>query len=890
MTNSDIFEVKKHKALKPKTRNAKATGLKSTFVIEDSVLMTTFGKGNDAIIEKEINSAGIKSINPENKIEVSRFKKHYGVKGNGRHTSAYTTTDSVNSVGQDLIGCKDVLEQRYFGRTFNDNIHIQLIYNILDIEKILTVHINDIVYSLDNLQRKDGFETDDFIGYMSTKNSYDVFCNPETAHSDNPDLCKKIRKLYSCFEEYKKNPRLAYFDCISYDKRRFVDEKKLYYILAILGEIRQFCAHSKNLDALYNLEKELHPEAKQILDEMYKSKIDSINNGFVKNNAKNITILFDVYSLLGVVEKETLIKNFYEFTIRKSFKNLGFSIKKLREQMLDSFATDIKSNNYDSVRSKLYTLLDFIIYTYYQNHSGYIESNLNTLRACASDEEKESFYEKESRRLWSELQPMVANLKRKVNGKFIKDLKPAYSNVELMKKVTEQIALKKDADYFCKAIYLMTRFMDGKEINILLTTLINKFENIASFTDVMDKMNIPYNFKGNSENNFTLFANAKRVALDLRAINSFARMSNVSQDAKRILFIEAAKLLGVSLDENELVDYLQENMLGEHIRKGEHGFRNFIASNVIESSRFRYLARYANPEKVRAVANNKSIVKFVLSKMPATQIERYYSACVKDGNTDTKIQIEKLTDIISSMSFEKFKNAKMKVWRNSPEESEKMQSQAIISLYLTVLFLLVKNLVYVNSRYFIAFHCCERDARLHKIKGTNENWCALTSKHVSDKLAETTEWFNSLENPSRNQSKRKWRIERACSYLETNMSNIDNITITVYRNNIDHLNPIRNINMFIDEDIAFSSYFELYHYLMQCSIEQSSKCFNVSLNHPRVLQYLSAVKQHRTYCKDFVKALNAPFGYNLPRFKNLSIDALFDMHNPPVVNNDENKE
>lgn len=30
------------------------------------------------------------------------------------------------------------------------------------------------------------------------------------------------------------------------------------------------------------------------------------------------------------------------------------------------------------------------------------------------------------------------------------------------------------------------------------------------------------------------------------------------------------------------------------------------------------------------------------------------------------------------------------------------------------------------------------------------------------------------------------------------------------------------------------------------------------------------------YTKDFVKALNSPFGYNIPRFKNLSIEQLFD--------------
>ena len=31
--------------------------------------------------------------------------------------------------------------------------------------------------------------------------------------------------------------------------------------------------------------------------------------------------------------------------------------------------------------------------------------------------------------------------------------------------------------------------------------------------------------------------------------------------------------------------------------------------------------------------------------------------------------------------------------------------------------------------------------------------------------------------------------------------------------------------------------------------------------------------------KDFVKTLNVPFAYNYPRYKNLSIDELFDKNN-----------
>ena len=41
--------------------------------------------------------------------------------------------------------------------------------------------------------------------------------------------------------------------------------------------------------------------------------------------------------------------------------------------------------------------------------------------------------------------------------------------------------------------------------------------------------------------------------------------------------------------------------------------------------------------------------------------------------------------------------------------------------------------------------------------------------------------------------------------------------------------------------------------------------------------------QYRSYSKDLVKALNTPFGYNLARYKNLSIEALFSKDAAPAV-------
>lgn len=903
---NDIFEVKKHKPLKEKSKQAKAAGLKSAFVVNDTVLMTTFGKGNDAILEKEIIGDEIKNINEQPRFDVKKEKKEYLIKGNGSESNT-NLSSSTREIGEDLIKCKKQLEKRYFGSVFKDNIHIQLIYNILDIEKILTIHINNIVYALDNIQRKEYAETDDFIGYMNLRNSYEVFCNPDKNRNLEQKTRDSIKRRQEVFEKYCHNKRLLYFgrDILGKDKKgKFVvDKEKLYYILGTIGEVRQFCAHSKNsgnVDILYNFDNKIKVnEAKEILNEIYENKIDEINHGFLKNE-KNLHILYELLGLQDNASKKELAKDFYDFVIRKGYKNKGFSIKKLREILIENKSPDIKEDKYNDVRSKFYTLFDFVINHYYIQNPDDVEKFVNLLRQKPKEEEKEMLYVAEADRLWNIIRKQIDTLKANVTGEKISKMQVDENEKTIIKDALKEVGLKKDAVYFCKIIYMMTLFMDGKEINDLLTTLINKFENIASFVEVMNLRDIPCRFKKNHDENYTMFSDSKKIAQDLRAINSFARMSEVPTDAKKILYIEAARLLGYDMSDDECKAFIENKMLDKSIPKQQHGFRNFIASNVINSSRFKYLVRYANPKKVREVANNKPVVKFVLDKMPIEQIVRYYNSCTGKTSDDRDVMTAKLTEIISNMDFKYFENVVQSATKKgTPAYNDKMQKQAIISLYLTVLFLLVKNLVYVNSRYFLAFHCCERDTILYQKKKEEEaqnnnvdnqsnvyenktsEWCDLTRMFINDQRADAEKWFAGLSNPTRNQSKRKWRIDRNCDYLMVNISNVDEDTLKLYRNNVAHLAPMRNIDEYIKDVGCFDSYFELYHYLMQRCIGSATKNFGVEHTHPKVKEYLDFSRRNHTYCKDFVKALNSPFGYNLPRFKNLSIDALFDMHNKP---------
>ena len=53
----------------------------------------------------------------------------------------------------DALCLKTYFEKEIFKDKFNDNMHIQAIYNIFDIEKTLAKHITNNIYAVNSLDR-----------------------------------------------------------------------------------------------------------------------------------------------------------------------------------------------------------------------------------------------------------------------------------------------------------------------------------------------------------------------------------------------------------------------------------------------------------------------------------------------------------------------------------------------------------------------------------------------------------------------------------------------------------------------------------------------------------------------------------------------------------------
>lgn len=866
---------------------AKALGLKSGFVVGDDLYLTSFGRGNEAKLEKKISGETVEKLGSGAfevterdestlTLESGRIKDKTAKPKDPRHI----TVDTQGKFKEDMLGIRAVLEKKIFGKTFDDNIHVQLAYNILDIEKIMAQYVNDILYMLHNTDKTE--RNDNFMGYMSIRNTYKTFCDP----SHLPDGTKhKVENQKREFDKIKKSGRLGYFGeafmVYSGSSSKLRSEKEIYHIFALMASLRQSYFHGFENDTdyqgptwAYTLEEKLKGsslEFRETLDKIFDEGFSKISKDFGKMNRVNLQILEQMLGeLYGSIERQNLTCDYYDFIQLKKYKYLGFSIKRLRETMLETTPAECyKAECYNSERHKLYKLIDFLIYDlYYNRKPARIEEIVDKLRESVNDEEKESIYSAEAKYVYEALgKVLVRSLKKYLNGATIKDLQNRY-DAETANRIWDISEHSKSGNVncFCKLIYMMTLMLDGKEINDLLTTLVNKFDNIASFIDVMDELGLEHSFT----DNYKMFADSKAICLDLQFINSFARMSKIDDEkSKRQLFRDALVVLDIG-DKNE--DWIEKYLTSDIFKRDENGnkidgekrdFRNFIANNVIKSARFKYLVKYSSADGMIKLKKNEKLISFVLEQLPETQIDRYYESCGLDcAVADRKVRIEKLTGLIRDMRFDNFRGVNYSNDAGKKDKQAKAKYQAIISLYLMVLYQIVKNMIYVNSRYVIVFHCLERDFGMYnlKLKGDYSNCNALTEKFIKDKYKQAgVLGFNN----------------KAGLYLTKNIDNCSNELRKIYRNQVDHFAVVRKIGNYAADIASVGSWFELYHYVMQRIIFD---------NHKTVLKdtekdYKNSIIKHHTYCKDMVKALNTPFGYDLPRYQNLSIGDLFDRNN-----------
>ena len=447
-------------------------------------------------------------------------------------------------------------------------------------------------------------------------------------------------------------------------------------------------------------------------------------------------------------------------------------------------------------------------------------------------------------------------------------------------------------------------FLDGKEINDLLTTLINKFDNISSLLKTMEQLELQTTFK----EDYTFFQQSSRLCKEITQLKSFARMGNPISNLKEVMMVDAIQILGTEKSEQELQSmacFFFRDKNGKKLNTGEHGMRNFIGNNVISNTRFQYLIRYGNPQKLHTLSQNETVVRFVLSRIAKNQrvqgmngknqIDRYYETCggTNSWSVSEEEKINFLCKILTNMSYDQFQDVKQSGAEITAEEKRKKERyKAIISLYLTVLYQLIKNLVNINARYIIAFHCLERDAILYSSKfntsiNLKKRYTALTEMilgYETDEKARRKDTRTVYEKAEAAKNRHLKNVKWNCKTRE-NLENADKNAIVAFRNIVAHLWIIRDADRFITGMGAMKRYFDCYHYLLQRELGYILEKSNQGSEYTK--KSLEKVQQYHSYCKDFLHMLCLPFAYCIPRYKNLSIAELFDRHEPEAEPKEE---
>lgn len=899
---------------------AKAAGLKSTFVVADKLALTSFGKGNKANLEKIIKNEEVEEINKPPKFDAKVEEKQIHIIGK---TIKDGITEKPAGMRNDLIGAKQELEKMFFGKTFDDNIHIQLIYNILDIKKIFSVYANNIVYAVDHLDRTAKDKDVDYLGTLFTGNTYQHLLSVNPGDSKYK-LKKDALKRFNTYYESAKSHFIYFGDVFyrkpTYEEASAMKEKgqgkkaqkplvktkaEVHQILRFLGTIRQCLVHKTDAerDIIFNPDS-MSNEFKTLIDSYYNGRVKALNDDFIKHNgSSSLPILFHYYGATEENRRAELTEGFYDFIIKRENKNMGFSLKKIREKMLEKQeASFIKEDGYNSVRHKLYILMDFIIYKTYAADIELQESIVATLRSNLTDEDKEATYEIQAKALWNKIgDDIVKKLMPLIDGNKIKGYKD--EKIEIKKEWLKDVMIStENASYMTKMVYFMTLFLDGKEINEFLTVLINKFENIQGFFDVLghnalaEKIEEPKEIskrplKGFAElaaftqkstdvgltEHLRLFENSVNISDEIRVTKNFARMERTIPDINRAQYADAAKVLGViGAGEQDIDEYIEDKILGNPKRRteGDKNLRNFLANNVVESSRFRHIVRYGDVTKVREIMQHKEVIRFVLKKIyenVPTQIDRYIFSLEKDKTFDTpEKKIDFLTEQINQISFEKFFGVQQKTKANSAENVDKEKKKALIGLYLTIAYLLTKNLVNINARYLMAVYNLEKDfsllgfgdlQKMNKDKSNLPDYAMITKDFLNKDMLKP----------------------KNAKYMHTNLEDYSNFLFNKYRNSIAHLAVLEEASKYISEKGKITSYFELYHYIMQRSLQKEYELakehrydMDDMYQNEEIPRKFNMAKKYHTYCKDLVKILNVPFGYNLGRFKAISIEPLFD--------------
>lgn len=929
---------------------AKKIGLKSTLVFDNKLALISFANDSNSATKKGsnveffTNATGdiVYSTNPvlfktsvnTQDVKITSIKKPI----NGeKDRSIVMSNPLVGGLRKDYVNIKSALEYKYFGKIHNnDNIHVQIAYNVADIKKILIPYVDQIIYVCYNLNRRQKVKKNsrraDVIGKLYFKNDLKTF--KMAMDSKDPDTARRMSVVFDAITELLNNhsvyssyfgdlfmvPKRGKNGKVDYDSENNINNHN-FNIFRSISMVRQACVHDKVAGIVGSPERLLYDsdftksqcfDLYDFIDKICEKRLNEINEEFCTTSANNVYVLSKLYPLL---ELNDIIQSYYKYAIIKENNNLGVNLRLLREVILQLYMQGIRDKEYDTYRSKLYTLMGYVLYSHLKD-SDTLAEMVSELRSNISEDNRLNIYAKYAEIIWKDVSALFARIVTLVSTEMAKKdgNNTSLTGVKIsIEQIRQCIKSNSRISYFAKLMLLLGNFLSGKEINELICGFINKFDGIADL--LYNAKKCGYNITFSQE--FKVLEKAREIANDLRLIKNVMRMRKEPTSHNKQLFVDAATLLGIKsqvLSEEDVQDSVltdqERKEFFDRLKKNptNHQIRNFIKNNVIKSKWFFYVARYMRPETCALLMKNKAIVDFAIGEINDTAIARYYNATKGLSLTDTNIALARkdLAKMLIEFSIDEvmtsIEKLNKKDYASQATDSVKEKNKALVTLYLTVAYLIVKNMVKTNTVFSIANSCLERDIGL--LCEAKDDFLSLTRRFIrrdEPNVNRYTELRAQIKNSSMDKEKKKIEYSKLKPYeksmhfglhnyyyISSNLEvaeklhglrNVNSEPVSIhkyYRDNVAHLNVVNKFPYYLNDVSKIESYFDAYAYTMQRMVlEDVLKDVQDGYLRDFCRQNLSLLKEHGTYVKNLLWILNVPFAYNVARYKNLSIKNLF---------------
>ncbi len=689
------------------------------------------------------------------------------------------------SISKENLLNQCLIKKYCYNGDISSNLVIQFIHNNEDIKKIVSLYVNDVIYSLSSIN----------------KDNYDVISKI------SPSFNMKNNKIYTNSGIYNNSDLYNILNNLRYRQTLYGLENKnkaiLFEYLKAISSLRNLVAHFNKTD-VYNL---------NLLKNELSNYILIKGKEFLKNSALNIDLITKLYSNKNINEE---VKQYYLYVLNQKDKNIGLSIKKIMEIARNIYPSNIEN---EEKNKKYNVLLKYHLFNYLTNNKELTNEYIDKLRK-SDYEDKDNIYYELVKKIGKEEFDRVKNIIDKID--FKEEVSINLKDIE-----KEILNVKYNWNYFILQIYALSKFLTIKETNVLTSSLINKFQSMLDLYYVSKSIN--FNIKDCIKTNYLICSidEIEDVINQLRIINSSRRYINIKKSKCDERFvIDGLKIFKNNYNNNELKKLLNEKINNKiyKSKRIKNPLKNFIRNNVIKTKEFNYLIRYSDPGKLSNILyKNVNLVKFLFEQFTDSEKEKY-----KLNNVNEKTISEITLDEI-------IKNLK----------SGNMDYSINVKAYVKCIYFLIKNMVNINSYYFIAFSFYARDMML-----INSDY-----KEYSLKL------FNYVKSKDRDET--RITIKNFNSIKDKNI-------FDRYRNIVEHI----NINKLLydtkfPDSFKYSNYFKIYHYCIQ------KELLNIEYNNIFLNECKSNINEYNKYSKNLLYVLNSIFIYNYARFKDLSVEEIF---------------